>query len=94
MIPFCVVGSESKVAVNGKAVTARRTRFGIVNGLKFNLVEDPNHCDFVHLRNFLASNHLQDLIESTAMIHYETFRTRQLLALKESTTLGRNQEGQ
>lgn len=29
--------------------------------------------------------HLQDLIETTAQIHYETFRSKQLLALKESS---------
>lgn len=28
------------------------------------------------------------MIETTAMVHYETFRTKQLLALKESTSLG------
>ena len=30
--------------------------------------------------------HLQDLIETTAQIHYEAFRSKQLLALKESST--------
>jgi septin 3/9/12 len=29
--------------------------------------------------------HLQDLIETTAQIHYEAFRSKQLLALKESS---------
>lgn len=28
--------------------------------------------------------HLQDLIETTAHIHYEAFRSKQLLALKEN----------
>ena len=46
-------------------------------------MEDPNHCEFVHLRNFLTRTHLQDLIETTAQIHYEAFRSKQLLALKE-----------
>jgi septin family protein len=27
--------------------------------------------------------HLQDLIETTAQIHYEAFRSKQLIALKE-----------
>ncbi|KAE9388781.1 cell division/GTP binding protein [Gymnopus androsaceus JB14] len=35
------------------------------------------------LRNFLTRTHLQDLIETTAQIHYEAFRSKQLLALKE-----------
>jgi len=29
---------------------------------------------------------LQDLIETTALIHYEAFRSKQLLALKESSS--------
>ena len=31
-----------------------------------------------------SRTHLQDLIETTAQIHYEAFRSKQLLALKES----------
>jgi septin 3/9/12 len=52
------------------------------------LVEDENHCEFVYLRNFLTRTHLQDLIETTAQIHYESFRAKQLLALKESSAAG------
>jgi septin 3/9/12 len=33
----------------------------------------------------LTRTHLQDLIETTAQIHYEAFRAKQLLAIKEST---------
>lgn len=51
-------------------------------------VEDENHCEFIYLRNFLLRTHLQDLIETTSQIHYESFRTKQLLALKESSTGG------
>ncbi|KAI8902706.1 Septin-type guanine nucleotide-binding (G) domain-containing protein [Globomyces pollinis-pini] len=83
MIPFAIVGSERNIVVDGKAVRARRTRSGIVN------VEDENHCEFTHLRDFLTRTHLQDLIDTTATIHYENFRTRQLMALKESTTMNR-----
>lgn len=36
----------------------------------------------IRLRN---RTHLQDLIETTAQIHYEAFRSKQLLALKESS---------
>jgi hypothetical protein len=35
-------------------------------------------CPLTHHRT-----HLQDLIETTAQIHYEAFRSKQLLALKE-----------
>ncbi len=48
-------------------------------------MEDENHCEFVHLRNFLTRTHLQDLIETTSQIHYEAFRSKQLVALKDST---------
>jgi len=51
-------------------------------------VEDETHCEFVYLRNFLTRTHLQDLIETTAQIHYESFRAKQLLALKESSAVG------
>lgn len=33
--------------------------------------------------NTSTRTHLQDLIETTALIHYEAFRSKQLLALKE-----------
>ncbi|KAI8366995.1 Septin-type guanine nucleotide-binding (G) domain-containing protein [Choanephora cucurbitarum] len=79
LIPFAIVGSERNVVVEGKAVRGRKTRWGAIN------VEDPAHCEFIHLRNFLTRTHLQDLIETTAMIHYETFRAKQLMAIKEST---------
>lgn len=79
MIPFAVVGSDKNVLVDGKQVRGRKTRGGVIN------VEDERHCEFVYLRNFLTRTHLQDLIESTALIHYESFRAKQLTALKESS---------
>ncbi|KAF8507329.1 septin ring protein [Hysterangium stoloniferum] len=80
MIPFAVVGSEYNVIIDGKSVRGRKNRWGVIN------VEDESHCEFVYLRNFLTRTHLQDLIETTAQIHYEAFRSRQLLALKEAST--------
>ncbi|RMZ77357.1 hypothetical protein DV737_g4407, partial [Chaetothyriales sp. CBS 132003] len=73
---------EKSIVVNGKQVRGRQNRWGIIN------VEDENHCEFVYLRNFLTRTHLQDLIETTSQIHYETFRAKQLLALKESSAAG------
>ena len=80
LIPFAVVGSEKNIVVGGKQVRGRQNRWGVIN------VEDESHCEFVALRNFLTRTHLQDLIETTSQIHYETFRAKQLLALKENTT--------
>jgi len=82
MIPFAVVGSEKNISVNGKTVRGRQNRWGVIN------VEDEAHCEFVALRNFLTRSHLQDLIETTSQIHYETFRSKQLLALKENSAAG------
>ncbi|TLD25373.1 hypothetical protein PspLS_05986 [Pyricularia sp. CBS 133598] len=81
-VPFAVVGSEKSIIVNGKQVRGRQNRWGVIN------VEDEEHCEFVHLRNFLLRTHLQDLIETTSQIHYETFRTKQLLALKDPSAQG------
>ncbi|KAI8982250.1 Septin-type guanine nucleotide-binding (G) domain-containing protein [Mycotypha africana] len=89
LIPFAVVGSERNVVIDNKAVRGRKTRWGAVID-----VEDPEHCEFIHLRNFLTRTHLQDLIETTAMIHYESFRAKQLLAIKESTQLSNSQQQQ
>lgn len=82
LIPFAVVGSENNIIVNGRSVRGRQNRWGVIN------VEDENHCEFVSLRNFLTRTHLQDLIETTSQIHYETFRAKQLMALKENTAAG------
>lgn len=82
IIPFAVVGSERNIVVDGKQVRGRQNRWGVIN------VEDENHCEFVYLRNFLTRTHLQDLVETTSQIHYETFRAKQLLALKESSATG------
>ncbi|KAF9261472.1 cell division/GTP binding protein [Marasmius fiardii PR-910] len=85
MIPFAVVGSEQNVIIDGKPVRGRKNRWGVVN------VEDSNHCEFTHLRDFLTRTHLQDLIETTAQIHYEAFRSKQLLALKDNVPRSQNQ---
>lgn len=80
MLPFAIVGSEKTVIVDGKEVRGRKNRWGIIN------VEDESHCEFSHLRDFLISTRLQDLIETTSHTHYESFRSKQLMALKESNS--------
>ncbi|KAI1617030.1 septin like spn2 [Exophiala viscosa] len=79
LAPFAVIGSERSSVINGRQVPTRQHRWGTIN------VEDENHSDFIYLRNFLLRTNLQDLIETTSQIHYETFRAKQLLALKESS---------
>jgi len=48
IIPFAIVGSETNVLIDGKSVRGRKNRWGVVN------VEDPTHCEFVNLRDFLT----------------------------------------
>lgn len=79
MLPFAVVGSETIAEIDGRAVPVRRNKWGVVN------IANENHCEFPQLKAFLITTNLQDLIETTALKHYEGFRSRQLLALKEST---------
>lgn len=78
IIPFAVVGAETELEINGELVRGRKNRWGAIN------IEDMNQCEFVYLREFLIRTHLQDLIETTSFVHYEKFRARQLIALKEN----------
>ncbi|XDV15510.1 hypothetical protein PO909_015580, partial [Leuciscus waleckii] len=47
MMPFAVVGSDKEYQVNGKRVLGRKTAWGVVE------VENPNHCEFSLLRDFM-----------------------------------------
>lgn len=80
LIPFAIAGSEKEININGELVRGRKTRWGAIN------IEDVSQCEFVFLRDFLTRTHLQDLIETTALVHYETFRSKQLIALKENAS--------
>lgn len=79
LMPFAVVGSENTMVVDGVPMRCRPTRSGVVN------VENPEHCEFVYLRDFLLRTNLSDLVDTTTNIYYESFRSKQLLALKESS---------
>lgn len=78
LIPFAVVGSDHESEINGEMVRCRKSKWGAIN------IEDVSQCEFVFLRDFLTRTHLQDLVETTSLIHYETFRSKQLIALKEN----------
>jgi len=76
-IPFEIVGSEKSITVNNKPVRGRRHAWGLIN------IENPEHCEFVNLREFLMKTHLHDLVDTTRLMHYETFRSGQLAAKKK-----------
>ncbi|KAK2173432.1 hypothetical protein NP493_876g01010 [Ridgeia piscesae] len=69
-IPFAVIGSTTKVEVNGKKVRGRLYPWGIVE------VDNPEHCDFTKLRQMLISTHMQDLKDMTRDVHYENYRAQ------------------
>ncbi|MCI4386346.1 hypothetical protein PGIGA_G00061420 [Pangasianodon gigas] len=69
-IPFAVIGSNTIVENNGKKVRARIYPWGVVE------VENPAHCDFVHLRSMLVRTHMQDLKDMTEDTLYEIYRTQ------------------
>ena len=101
MIPFAVVGSERNLIIDGKSVRGRKNRWGVVNVEDEKHCEFVYLRNFLtRFVEFLTCalpskltihfpwrdrTHLQDLIETTAQIHYEAFRSKQLLALKEQT---------
>lgn len=90
LIPFAVVGATRELEVNGEIVRCRKSKWGLIN------IEDVSQCEFVFLRDFLTRTHLQDLIETTSLTHYEGFRSKQLILLKENANTSKvavNQSG-
>uniref|UniRef100_A0AAY5KKJ1 Septin-type G domain-containing protein n=1 Tax=Esox lucius TaxID=8010 RepID=A0AAY5KKJ1_ESOLU len=71
-VPFAVIGSNKVVDINGRKVRVRVYPWGVVE------VENPDHSDFVHLRNMLVRTHMQDLKDMTHDTHYERYRSQWL----------------
>ena len=46
-MPFAVIGSDREVAVGGKKILGRQTKWGFVE------VENKRHCEFSQLRDML-----------------------------------------
>lgn len=68
--PYAVIGSNAFYKnEGGKLVRARKYHWGMVE------IENPLHCDFIHLRDLLFSEHMLDLIISMES-HYDQFRLK------------------
>ncbi|XP_076337355.1 septin-2-like isoform X1 [Tachypleus tridentatus] len=78
-IPFAVIGSTQVVEVNGRRVRGRIYPWGIVE------VENPVHSDFLKLRTFLVSTHMQDLKDVTRDVHYENYRAQYLTKISQQS---------
>ncbi|WFD44615.1 cell division control protein [Malassezia psittaci] len=88
ILPFAVVTAERTIELDGRPVRARRVGSGLIN------VENKSHCEFLQLRDFMLRTNLHDLIETTSSTFYESFRSKQLLALKESSAKQQAQQTQ
>lgn len=73
LLPFAIVGSETFHEVNGKRVLGRKYPWGIVE------VENPEHSDFLVVKNVLLKTHIEPLKDDTHEIHYEFFRKNDLI---------------
>lgn len=88
--PYAVVGSNAMFKNSeGNMVKARKYHWGMVE------IENPEHCDFLLLREVLLSEHMLDLIQSTEA-HYNAYRTwclreRVERALEEEMSGGKSQ---
>ncbi|KAI8140454.1 Septin-domain-containing protein [Fennellomyces sp. T-0311] len=72
-IPFAVMGSDGVAELsNGQKVRCREYRWGTVE------VENPAHCDMVHLRELLINQCLHELAEIAHDHHYHGYRARLL----------------
>jgi hypothetical protein len=73
LLPFAVVCSEENVSTpDGHLTLGRAYPWGAVE------VYNPEHCDFLRLRNALFGTHLNDLKEITHDFLYENYRTERL----------------
>lgn len=69
-IPFAVIGSNVQVDSQGRRFRGRLYPWGVVE------VENPDHSDFLLLRNMLVRTHMQDLKDVTRESHYENYRAQ------------------
>ncbi|KAI9309124.1 Septin-type guanine nucleotide-binding (G) domain-containing protein, partial [Cunninghamella echinulata] len=72
-IPFCIIGSDEFINLNGQQIRGRQYPWGIVE------VENPKHSDFIYLRKMLMEYLLADLQEWTHHEHYHNYRAKKLL---------------
>ena len=91
------------MVIDGRPVRGRKNRWGVINieddtHCEFNYLRNfLTRCvSTPHSLRIVADKydrtHLQDLIETTAQTHYESFRSKQLLALKESSASKHQQQ--
>ncbi|KAJ3041348.1 hypothetical protein HDV00_009489 [Rhizophlyctis rosea] len=90
LLPFALVNAEDTeefaldgdAPANGKGAgprqLARTYPWGSVE------VENPEHCDFLQIKNTLFATHMQELKDYTREVHYEQWRTEKLLEVRST----------
>lgn len=69
-VPYAVIGSNTLGSESHRSVIrVRQYHWGTVE------IENPEHCDFVHLREVLMSEHILDLMTATES-YYAQYRSR------------------
>ncbi|VEL25881.1 unnamed protein product [Protopolystoma xenopodis] len=77
-VPFAVVGSNTVItSASGKKIRARSYPWGVVE------VDNLEHNDFSALRHLLLTVHMQDLLETTHLKHYEAYRFNKLSGIAQ-----------
>jgi cell division control protein 11 len=88
-IPFCIVNSEEAfheedgqrlmgITVDGATVLGREYIWGMIH------VENPEHCDFITLRDAILGDYVEDLRCKTSEVYYEMWRTESLVKARKS----------
>lgn len=72
LFPLAVIGSMDLVKVGNKLTRGRLYEWGTVS------IENESHCDFLKFRDMILSTNMFDLIESTHVRHYQTYRCRRM----------------
>ncbi|EGD74992.1 hypothetical protein PTSG_07215 [Salpingoeca rosetta] len=79
--PFAVSASTQVLFADDKEMRGRAYPWGYVE------VDNPQHSDFVGLRNLIIRTYMQQLIDTTNNVHYERFRQQRLSSLSLDTSI-------
>jgi septin family protein len=88
-VPFRIVNSEEAfhevdgqrkmgITVDGNTILGREYIWGMIQ------VDNPEHCDFVTLRDAILGDYADDLRDKTSQVYYEMWRTESLVKSRKS----------
>ncbi|XP_023215473.1 septin-1-like isoform X2 [Centruroides sculpturatus] len=83
-VPFAISSALQTIDVKNRKVRGRLYPWGVVE------VENPEHSDFLKLKTFLISTHMQDLKDVTRDVHYENYRAQYITKISQQAARERN----